>query len=200
MSKDKDTYESDEDGHALWQMIARTVKPIKNNLFHPAATVATENVKKSTSVHTKQEKTTNHEEKETPKRQGYKALPLRDIDSDGGQELDRRLNERLRRGQVPIDMRIDLHGHTQAQAQHILQTTLLAAYRANKRCVLVVTGKGKHTRHDEDGYKFESGVLKQMVPEWLSSPPLLEIVLKTHAARPKDGGTGALYVLLRRQR
>lgn len=204
MAKDKDNENEDteENGQALWDMVARTVKPLKHNKFHSASVdpKADQDDRSGAGKGTPKEKKQSVREKTAfvapSSAEGLSSLQ----DQAGAGELDKRLNERLRRGQLPIDMRIDLHGHTQAEAHHILQTTLIAAHRAQKRCILVITGKGRHSPREDDSRKLHHGVLKQKVPEWLSTPPLSDIVLKYHGARPKDGGAGALYVLLRRKR
>jgi len=65
--------------------------------------------------------------------------------------------------------------------------------------LLVITGKGRGSR-DLDFMTDRRGVLKHQVPQWLSMPPLGPLVLQVVQAAPKDGGTGAYYVYLRRQR
>ena len=111
-------------------------------------------------------------------------IDLRDGDRAG---LDGRTQRRLFRGDVPIDRRLDLHGHTAARAEIKLQIFLEDAFHAGCRCVLVITGKG-------------AGVLKGHMPGWLKRPPLSGLVLALAEARPVDGGNGAFYVLLRRRR
>ncbi|MHB1217040.1 MAG: Smr/MutS family protein [Alphaproteobacteria bacterium] len=105
--------------------------------------------------------------------------------------VDRRTAERLHRGRMEIDGRIDLHGMTQAEAHDALAAFMDKAEARGWRCVLVITGKG--TRPG-------GGVLRAAVPRWLNLPPHRARILSFGAARPKDGGDGALYVLLRRRR
>lgn len=100
--------------------------------------------------------------------------------------------ERLRRGRLPIEARLDLHGYSQERAHRALDDFLARAQERGKRCVLVVTGKGTTK---EDG-----GVLRRMVPQWLNQPPNRARILAFDQAQPKDGGLGALYVLLKRRR
>ncbi|RMD64207.1 MAG: hypothetical protein D6826_03000 [Alphaproteobacteria bacterium] len=106
--------------------------------------------------------------------------------------VDRRTATRLRRGQLPVEAILDLHGHTQAAAHRALTVFLARAQAAGKRCVLVVTGKGLA--------KDSGGILRTQVPRWLNEAPNRDRVLAFDYARPHHGGMGALYVLLRRPR
>jgi DNA-nicking Smr family endonuclease len=109
--------------------------------------------------------------------------------------IDRRTLEKLRRGQMKLEAYLDLHGLRQSEAQAQLTRFLTDAHHAGRRCVLVITGKG--TRNPQTG---EEGVLRRMVPFWLEMPPLSPLILSHCPARQKDGGDGAVYVLLRRKR
>ncbi|RKQ68645.1 Smr/MutS family protein [Oceanibaculum indicum] len=122
-------------------------------------------------------------------------LPALKHDSAPG--LDKRSQMRLKRGQVAIEARIDLHGMTQDAAHVALNGFIARSQARGLRCVLVITGKG--TRRDEFG-RYEAGVLKREVPRWLNEGGNREKVLAFVHAQPKDGGGGALYVLLRRVR
>lgn len=104
--------------------------------------------------------------------------------------LDRRTENRFRKGKMPIEATLDLHGMTQAQAQPALSRFIKESYSQGFRCLLVITGKG------QDG----QGVLRQLLPEWLLSPIYENAILKFVQARPQHGGTGAFYILLRRVR
>ncbi len=109
-----------------------------------------------------------------------------------GDGLDRRKAERLKRGKLPIEATLDLHGLRQHEAHRRLGHFLAECQDAGKRCVVVVTGKGLH--------KEEGGVLRAAVPRWLNEPGNRERVLSFDYTQPKHGGTGALYILLRRRR
>jgi DNA-nicking Smr family endonuclease len=104
--------------------------------------------------------------------------------------IDRSTRRRLAQGQLPIEARLDLHGMTAAQAERQLSRFITRAVGDGRRCVLVITGKGANN----------NGVLKHLVPMWLTSPPLGAGVLALSQAVPTDGGDGALYVMLRRRR
>ena len=107
-------------------------------------------------------------------------------------DVDRRLLDRLRRGRMKVEATADLHGLTQAEAHRRLADFIAECHGQGRRCVIVVTGKGLG--------KAESGVLKTMVPRWLNEPSLRPAILGFDYAQPRHGGSGALYVLLRRRR
>lgn len=111
-----------------------------------------------------------------------------------GVGLDKRSARRLKRGRAAIDGRLDLHGMTLDQAHGALDRFLDRADRAGKRCLLVITGKGRG-----DGER-PLGVLRDAVPRWLQVGVNRQRVLAVEPARPQHGGDGALYVLLRRKR
>ncbi len=106
--------------------------------------------------------------------------------------VDKRLAERLKRGQLPIEGTLDLHGLTQEEAHRQLDGFLAYAAAAGRRCLLVITGKGV--------WRSDSGILREMVPRWLNEAPNRARVLAIAAAQPRHGGSGALYVLLKRKR
>jgi len=127
-------------------------------------------------------------------------LPSRIYDRAPG--LDRRTSERLKRGQLPIEARLDLHGMTQDTAHAALNRFIAEGARRGTRVVLIITGKGARPRTDLDPLWAEPGVgiLKSAVPRWLNELPNRPRILAFTGARPEHGGSGALYVLLRRQR
>lgn len=107
--------------------------------------------------------------------------------------LDRRTADRLRRGLMPIDARIDLHGMIQSEALGALFEFIQDSAAAGLRCVLVITGRGSRSAGG-------MGILRAAVPDWLNRPACRSHVLAFAPAQPKHGGAGALYVLLRRKR
>lgn len=109
--------------------------------------------------------------------------------------VDRATSERLRRGRLSVDARLDLHGMTQDQA-HLTISRFIADKRdEGARCVIVITGKG--ARDPEGRHR---GILKDAVPRWLNEPRNRQHIVAFTEAQPKDGGSGALYVLLKRKR
>ncbi len=117
--------------------------------------------------------------------------------------LDGRAAERLRRGLLKPDGRLDLHGFTEAAAHRALITFLRSAQMRGHRLVIVITGKGGRPPADDAPFDLEldarsRGVLKSMVPRWLAQSPLAGIVATSREAHRKHGGGGALYVYLRK--
>lgn len=104
--------------------------------------------------------------------------------------IQTQLFKRLRRGQFIVEAELDLHGLTTALAKRELTDFLTACRYYNRRCVRIIHGKG---RGSPDG----KPVLKIHVNHWLR---LCDDVLAFCSARRVDGGTGAIYVLLRQQR
>jgi DNA-nicking Smr family endonuclease len=105
--------------------------------------------------------------------------------------VDRATAERLKRGLHKIEARLDLHGMRQKEAHRALAEFVRASNEAGRRCVLVITGRGL----GPDG----PGILKSSVPRWLDEGELRRRILGIASAQPRDGGAGALYVLLRRR-
>lgn len=109
--------------------------------------------------------------------------------------IDKRTAYRLKSGQMRIEERLDLHGHTQDEAYNALIKFVKSSFENKKRCVLIITGKGrKRSEQEEIGNR---GVLKEMIPIWLNSPELRPYLLMFSYAKTIDGGEGALYVLLK---
>jgi DNA-nicking Smr family endonuclease len=107
-------------------------------------------------------------------------------------DADRRTLDKLCRGQLRPEARIDLHGMTQQKAHGALTSFIAHAQSDGCRCVLVVTGKGRVTTG--------GGVLRNALPGWLNALQLRPRIVAFAEAVPRDGGSGAVYVLLRRLR
>nr|WP_245398612.1 Smr/MutS family protein [Oceaniglobus trochenteri] len=113
--------------------------------------------------------------------------------------MDHKAFTRMRRGKLPLEGRIDLHGMTLDQAQPTLTNFILGSQIAGKRLVLVITGKGQ-TQRQRDEWHRGHGALKRQVPHWLRMAPLSGAVLQVSEAHRSHGGSGAYYVYLRRRR
>jgi len=104
--------------------------------------------------------------------------------------VDRNTAERFRKGESSIDATLDLHGMTAARAHTALERFIQSHYAQGSRRLLVITGKGKES----------PGILRQSLPQWLNTEILRPMILAIDIAKPKHGGSGAYYVLLKRKR
>ncbi len=104
--------------------------------------------------------------------------------------VSRNIMKRLKRGQFPVQDHIDLHGLTRMAAETRVRDFLLSSHRHGLRCVLIVHGRGLNSPDSVP-------VLKERIPVWLNRGPARKIVMAFASAQPYDGGTGAMYVLLR---
>lgn len=121
--------------------------------------------------------------------------------------LDRRTSQKLARGQISADARLDLHGLRQDEAHAALQRFLSRSRYEGLRCVLVITGKGespfaRHTLHSAHYHEVSdhSGVLRSALPQWLSEPQFRTEVAGFQPAHPRHGGGGAFYIWLRKRK
>ena len=116
--------------------------------------------------------------------------------------LDGSRARKLKRGLLPVEARLDLHGMTQDKAYARLRSFLARAQDEGKRVVLVITGKGGAANPDQDNIFRDqrSGVLRALVPQWLAEGDNAPRVVAWHPAHKKHGGDGALYVVVRRVR
>jgi DNA-nicking Smr family endonuclease len=120
-----------------------------------------------------------------------------EVSDDGrrveGRRVDLPLDElrRLRRGLVPVDARMDLHGMGAAEARAQIELFLRTMRARGERCVLVIHGKGAHSPRGQ-------AVLRGEISAWLSQGSSSEHVAAFATASPEDGGEGAVYILLRR--
>jgi DNA-nicking Smr family endonuclease len=120
--------------------------------------------------------------------------------------IDGNTADRLRRGLIEPQARLDLHGLSERDAQRALITFVRSARSRKLRMVLIVTGKGGSAANRAEETTFElgldmsmRGVLRVMTPRWLKEPGLAEIIVDVREAHRRHGGSGALYVYLRKQ-
>ena len=103
--------------------------------------------------------------------------------------LNRQRFKELKQGRIPWVSRLDLHGLNSDTAKERLIHFIHEQYEQHHRCLLLIHGKG--------GHQGAPPLIKNLVNRWLTQ---FEEVLAFHSALPKDGGSGALYVLLKRQK
>lgn len=168
----------------LWNRVARTAKPLAGKKPEQASeslfdAELREELKRNATV--------------PPERSGKNVAPASAARRrPAPQHLDRLSRNRLSRGRLPVEARVDLHGLTQAEAHHLLLSFLHQARRDGLRHVLVITGKGASGGSE--------GALRRAVPQWLATEPFRALVSAFDEAGRRHGGSGALYVRLRRQR
>ncbi len=105
--------------------------------------------------------------------------------------VSRNIMKKLKRGKFPIQSHIDLHGLTKKDAEDVVRKFLINSHGRGLRCVLIVHGRGLNSPDSIP-------VLKERLPVWLNRGPARKIVMAFSSAQPYDGGTGAIYVLLRK--
>ncbi len=132
--------------------------------------------------------------------QAYRGDSLNTLSEDNYDGIDNQTVKRFKREEYKIEAVLDLHGQTEKAAYNLVHEFVKQAYIENKRCVLIVTGKGNyHSEKDEDIFA-SRGILKNCVPGWLNSPELRPLILAFRHPSEANGGSGALYILLRRKR
>ena len=173
---------------ALWQRIARDVTPLPRGAVALEETAAPEEEAPPPPPPKKIKARARAAPRASPAPPRPPALP--DLDPVTPPGLDRRTARRLKRGQLTAQARLDLHGKTQDEAHGTLQSFIQESRMARRRCVLIITGKGSVASG-------RGGVLRQMVPRWLNEPALRRHIVAIANAPERNGGTGALYVLLK---
>lgn len=172
-----------EEERALWESVARQVKPLRKTPRLGKAAAA--NADDAPNRPAPSPRPVSSHQPPKPSKPAMPALA----------PLGRRERSKLSRGRSEIDARLDLHGMTQSRAHRALLGFLHNAHRDGHTFVLVITGKGKAGSGEA-----ERGVLRRQVPQWLSSPELRALVVGFEAAHIGHGGEGALYVRIRRAR
>ncbi len=107
--------------------------------------------------------------------------------------IDTRLVQKLRQGRFARQAALDLHGMKADEAKREVEQFISQAALAGMRCVLIVHGRGRNSPG-------QVSVLKDKLKQWLTRGRLAKMILAFSTARPHDGGPGAMYILLRRQR
>ena len=97
---------------------------------------------------------------------------------------------------------IDLHGFTLDEANKTIENFINKAFSENINKLIIVTGKGLHSENEKDPYvSKELGILKYSVPEFISNnASLMSMINEITDAKIKDGGAGAFYVYLKKNK
>lgn len=186
-----------EDERRLWDHVAAQVTPLRPAAQRQAPTPAPQTAEAEPDAAAKPTRRPTAAAAPPP-------LPVRPVSEGRGRlaGVDRRTAERLRRGQIAIEARLDLHGLTRAEAHERLRGFVRHHHAAGRRCLLVITGKGRGAEAEREVFADAEapGILRRQLPRWLAEPDLRPMVLAMAPAIPPHGGAGAAYILLRRQR
>ncbi len=116
------------------------------------------------------------------------------VKKDDFSQMDGALARRFKREEIKVEAILDLHGVIEKEAYDKVLNFIKTCYNNKKRCVLIITGKGI-----SDEPFSEKGVLRKSVPIWLSSDDIGALVLAYKNPSEALGGSGALYILLRKK-
>ncbi len=199
----------DEEGLKLWKLMTRDVKRLSGRKY--AAPECGHNEKDeptSDKDFLKSENALSAQPVSKRPKKNKSGLAQKSVsktikeDAAFSRGADTRTLQKLKRGQIPVEASLDLHGMGRAQARDAVKRFLNAAQMRGARCVLIITGKGKRQFSADYMEEFspDRGILRRMVPEWLDEVDFHPLVISYASAKPKDGGGGALYVLIRRVR
>ena len=121
--------------------------------------------------------------------------------------LTRRTAQKLTRGQLAFEARIDLHGHNLENARQELKRFLIWCQQSELSIVLVITGKGESSfaRHTLHGRNIEitpdrRGKIRRNLIDWFDELEFRSYITGYLPAHPRHGGGGAFYVKIRRQK
>lgn len=127
------------------------------------------------------------------------AVPLRDqkpVPTSHG--LDGGWDRRLAKGVLQPDVTVDLHGHSLSSAHGRLDSALELSIAAGHRAILLITGKA---RSDEERIRAGGrGAIRSAISDWLAASRHASRIATVRNAHPRHGGSGALYIILRRPR
>jgi DNA-nicking Smr family endonuclease len=182
--------------HALWDEIRRSVTPLLRK--HPRSAVKAKAMAKTAILSIRSMPVPHH----------HAPAAMRKALSDSPPplaQLDRRTAQRLNRGQIEPEARLDLHGEGVETARIKLLHFLSRERQRGSRHVLVITGKGaspyaRHTLHGTSHFHTpeREGRLRREVPLWLNEDSFRQHALAIQPAHPKHGGGGAFYIRLRK--
>ncbi len=191
-----------DDDHEAWEKVTRTVKPLNRLPYvRPVAQCKAEHPVSVSGP----AKPVNAKPAD-PVRKVARAIATQAIKSQPHNNLDRRHKQKLSRGNVDIDARLDLHGHSVERARISLLGFLQSSRANGHRNILVITGKGsspftRHTLHSSDIFLApeRQGRLRTEFPRWMAQPEFSSHIVGFQPAHPRHGGGGAFYVRLKRK-
>ncbi len=187
---------------ALWDQVRETAKPLSsrsklaNSTAIPTHTKPVPNRYQIQPLKTGQIRIPKAEPKT---RLDLAPDPMQRL-ADAPVRTDKRTHDKIRKGRLKPDAKVDLHGLTADRAHAALTSFILRAHAQGHRLVLVITGKGRDPERDHDAIAPRRGILRHAVPQWLAQAPTAPLILQILPAHQRHGGGGAYYVYLKRVR
>lgn len=174
----------------LWDFVTRSVTPLRPR--HHADDAELSDLPPVPPKHQRTEQTPATTAPSAPHRPAH----LSPLHVGRAVDLDAATAKKFKRGKMPCDARLDLHGLTLAQAHSALISFIRHQAELGARSVLVITGKGAPSKNTQERV---TGKIKAELIHWLNSAPLRPFILAVNEAGPRQGGSGAAYVLLKRR-
>lgn len=165
----------------LWEELTRDITKLPQPIEPPSAPVYIDEITPSISY------------KNIPNIYQLSYLKVGDLTC-----MDGNTAKRFKRCEYKIEATLDLHGKTENDAYNAVFNFVKQSYMQNKRCILIITGKG--IKQDTDDIFSSKGKLKERTPIWLNSEELRPLILGFIHPIQSLGGTGALYIMLRKKR
>lgn len=189
----------DDEDKKLWEIVKRTADPLENrNRVHPGITPPDQQKSVKSRRVDKADKTI--QTTAAIARQEQQSAPTPAPDLRGQDGIDKNNWQRFIKGKMLIEASLDLHGMTQDEAHRQLTRFIQQQYQRGKRFLIIITGKGQKTSHEDAWGHPVQGVLKKGFQRWVEEPTLKSKILKIAPAQQHHGGGGAFYVLLKRQK
>lgn len=176
------------DEKVLWNKISETINDPKSTFLNIDEDVEAKKNKKIPIKLTKKIITDEKDQPQLKSRAGKTSV-----------SMDQNTLRKLKRGKLTPEAKLDLHGLTTDQAYKALLSFINKNYKLKKRLVLIITGKGERNYNSESSFAIK-GVLRKTVPQWLKSPAINGFILDFVQSHIKDGGSGALYVYLKKNK
>ena len=171
---DLDMSKDHEDEKSLWKIVTKDVRKLGNKEKADA-------VPKPRRIRVKEH---------------IPVIPMAGLELPSGGGIDRKTEDRVRKGEMSIDARLDLHGYTLTAAREKLLQFVIRSFASHKRNLLVITGKGKAP--GESWHVPGKGAINREFKLWLEDPSVKSYILSVAQAQPKHGGSGAYYIYLRK--
>jgi len=170
------------DEKALWEKVIATVRPLEPRVGKPEAPAA---APPEAAPQVSKARAAPRPKPVPPRPQVQPA-----------NTLDGTWDRRLSRGLLQPDVTVDLHGHDLGSAYSLLDSRLEQAIAMGARLLLLITGKPPTSRDRP----IRRGAIRAAVGDWLAASRHASNIAAVRAAHPRHGGTGALYIILRRRK